>query len=73
MLISQYKIWILLGGILISTIQFSSIGYTRYIDPAIVFLIPPTLLVIKRRVFFYFIGAFTLLAGAHFFYYLIKA
>ena len=69
MLLSQYKIWLLLGGILILTIQFSAIGYTRYIDPAIVFLILPTLLIIRRRVFFYFISAFTLLIGAHVFYY----
>jgi len=69
-LLSQNNILFLFGGILLSTIQFSSIGYTRYIDPAIVFLIPSTLLVISKSKFQYYFSAINVLIAAHLFYYL---
>jgi len=65
------KIWFLMGVVLLLTIQFSSIGYTRYIDPAIVFLIPPLLIFIRKRFNQYFFGAVSLIIGAHLFYYII--
>jgi hypothetical protein len=68
--LEKYKLWMYQGGILMLTVQFSSIGYTRYIDPSIVFLIPLILHIIKRRVIIYAFCAIIVLLGAHYLYYI---
>lgn len=65
------KIWFMMAVVLLLTIQFSSIGYTRYIDPAIVFLIPPLLVFMRKRLNQYFFGSVSLIISAHLFYYII--
>ena len=64
------KIWLISGGVLLFAIQFSAIGYTRYIDPAIVLFLPATLLIINKSKFLYFLGSYIMIAFAHFYYYI---
>ena len=64
-----YKEYLYCGLVLLSTLQFSSIGYTRYLDPALVLFIPPALIQIQGKITYYFFGSITILAFAHFFYY----
>jgi hypothetical protein len=66
---NNYQIWLYYGSILISTIQFSSLGYTRYLEPSLVAFLPLAMTKIKNHLFHYLIFSLAILAFAHYFYY----